>query len=405
VRRSPAPTTSVTVELQELRCSTNRLATTGRKAAYYVSHVVPTVTAEARADARAAFPVLRRSAYLNAGTFGPLASATVEATRTAAERELQEGRGGERYYSGLKELRARVRDGIARLIGVDAAHVALTSSTSMGCTIVLAGLELDPHDEIVTTDEEHFGLLGALHASGASVRVVPTRGLPPGESLEALVGAVGPRSSLVALSHVSWMTGNLLPAAAVKEAVDVPVLIDGAQAVGAVPVEVGGFDFYTVSGQKWLCGPDATGALYVADPDRLRVALPTYFSQESHDPDGAFRPVQGSARFDSGPLPVPSLSGLEAALAGAPEWRFAAAREITGRFRDALCERFEVVTAPGQGTLVSFRVPGDAAEAVARLFEAGVIARDVPETGWIRVSCGYWTNEDDLDRLLSVLEA
>jgi L-cysteine/cystine lyase len=346
---------------------------------------------------------LAHYAYLNTGSFGPLARSTVSAVTAAAGRELEEGRSGPPYIERLFELRARVRAGLAGVIGVDAEHVALTSSTTMACAIVLSGLGLDPHDEIVTTDEEHFGLLGALQASGASVRVASTRGLSPAESLEALLGAVGPQTRLVALSHVSWLTGNVLPVTALKDELRVPVLVDGAQSAGAIPVDARRFDFYTISGQKWLCGPDATGALYVADPERLRIALPTYFSQARHDPDGTFEPVNGAGRFDSGPIPVPSLEGLAAALASAPDWRFAAANEVTGHFRAALSERFHVVTDPDHATLVSFRPAGDAAEAVARLLAAGVIVREVPGTGWVRVSCGYWTDEDDLARLLDGL--
>ncbi len=260
------------------------------------------------------FPVLERFAYLNAGTFGPLAQETVDAVASHVARELESGRGGAPYFEALIALRGRVRAAIAELLDVDASRLALTSSTSSGCQIVLAGLGLRPDDEIVTTDEEHFGLLGPIAASGARVRVAATRARPPEEALDAILAEVGPRTRLVALSHVSWMTGHILPIEAVKEATAVPILADGAQSAGAIPVDVGKADFYTVSGQKWLCGPDATGALYVADPERLRVALPSYFSRTEHGPDGAFEPVDGSSRFDAGTIPMPSLAGLEVAL-------------------------------------------------------------------------------------------
>jgi selenocysteine lyase/cysteine desulfurase len=68
-----------------------------------------------------------------------------------------------------------------------------------------------------------------------------------------------------------------------------------------------------------------------------------------------------------------------------------------------LAERFEVITAPSQATLVSFEVEGDSAELVKQLYEAGVVVRDVPNLGWLRVSCGWWTSEEDLARLLSAL--
>jgi L-cysteine/cystine lyase len=74
------------------------------------------------------------------------------------------------------------------------------------------------------------------------------------------------------------------------EAVGVPILVDGAQSVGAIPVDANGLDFVTISGQKWLCGPDATGALVVADPEQLRVARPSYFSQSSYESSGTSSP-------------------------------------------------------------------------------------------------------------------
>jgi L-cysteine/cystine lyase len=354
-------------------------------------------------EARAAFPVLERVAFLNAGTNGPLARATVEAMVAQGLVDLTEGRGGMPYYTRARELRERVREKLAGLIRVPPANLALTTSTTNGCNIVLAGLRLGPEDEVVTTDEEHFGLLGPLHMSGVQVRVAATRGLAGAEALARLLDAVGPRTRLLALSHVSWVTGNVLPLAELKQETGLPILVDGAQSGGAIDVDATPFDYYTVSGQKWPCGPDSTGALYVREPDSLRISSPTYMSQQRFDPDGTFEPAAGAARFDHGFLGATLLSGLEAALDAAPEWRFERARETAERCRDLLAERHEVATAPGQATLVAFRPHGDPAEVVERLFDRNVVVREIPGSGLVRVSVGYWTSDDDLDRLLSAL--
>jgi L-cysteine/cystine lyase len=355
-------------------------------------------------EARAAFPVLERVAHLNAGSVGPIARATVEAMAVQEQADLEQGRGGIAYIRAMLEARDRVRGQIAALIGAGPQNVALAYSTSNACNIVLAGLDLGPEDEVVTTDVEHFGLLGPLHASGARVRVAAVRDLPAQGALDAILEEVGPRTRLLALSHVAWTTGNVLPAAELKAQTGLPILVDGAQSVGAIPVDVTAFDYYTISGQKWLCGPDATGALYVAEPEALRVALPTYFSQTAYQPDGAFEAKEGAARFNSGAIPRPLLAGLEAALAGAPDWRFERARQTAEHCRERLAERYEVVTEPGQATLVTFRPGGDAAEIAARLYDRGVLVRDMPHTPWLRVSVGYWTSEGDIERLLATLE-
>jgi L-cysteine/cystine lyase len=343
---------------------------------------------------RAAFPVLERYAYLNAGTTGPLGRATVDAMEAELQADLERGRFGEPYFEKMLELRSEVRGRIASLLGVAAESVALTTSTTEACNIVLSGLGLLPGDEVVTTDEEHFGLLGALYASDARVVVAPA---------SRVLEAVTPETRLVALSHVTWVTGNRLDPGRIQSETGVPVLVDGAQSVAAIPVEAGGFDFYTVSCQKWPCGPDPTGALYVRDPDALRVALPSYLAQESYDPDGSFVPVEGAPRFDSGWISIPYLAGLIAALDHVPEWRFEHARRMTDRCHELLAERFRVVTEPGASTLVSFEPEGDAEQIANGLCERGVLVRNIPKTNLVRVSCGYWTNDVDLERLLAGL--
>ena len=355
-------------------------------------------------EARARFPVLERSAYLNAGTFGPLSRATIAALAETERWEGEYGRGGRAYFDRTHELRARVRDRIAGQIGAAAENVALTDSTTASVNIVLGGLRLGPDDEVVTTDAEHLGLIGPLATTGARLRIATVRDRPAADAFDAIRAEITPRTRLLALSHVAWTTGHVLPVDGLRD-VGIPLLVDGAQSVGAIPVDVTPFDFYTVSAQKWLCGPASTGALYVREPESLRVTAPSYFSAAVYDlAAGTFEPKEDASRFDPGWIPAAALAGLDAALDDLPEWRFERAAETAARCRALLAERYEVVTEPGQATLVSFRPDGDPALLAASAYEQGVVLRDLPGTGLLRVSCGWWTSEADLERLLAALE-
>ena len=344
-------------------------------------------------EARALFPVLERLAYLNAGTFGPLARPTAMAVQDQLDADLADGRFGKEYFERMLDLRKQARAALAGLVGAEPEQISLTGSTTDGCNIVLAGLDLQPEDEIVTTSEEHFGLIGPVHASGAHVVVVEP-------DPDAILAAVTPRTRLLALSQVLWTSGRALPVRELREQTGVPVLVDGAQSVGSIPVDADGLDFLTISGQKWLCGPDSTGALVVADPERLRVARPSYFSQSAHEPSGSFEPAAGAARFDPGWLSSAVLAGLLAALDVRPEWAYERAAAMAARCRELLAPLVEMV--PGDATLVAFRAEEPPA-LVARLAEEGVVVREIPKTGLVRVSCGWWTDENDLQRLVGAL--
>ena len=160
---------------------------------------------------RDAYPVLERLAYLNAGTFGPLARATLDAIAEQLRRDADEGRMGTAYFERMLALRASVREKLAAVVGVAPDRVALMTSTTEGVNLVLNGLGLGADDEVVTTDSEHFGLIGGLIASGAHGADCARRRRPAGEALDTILAEVTPRTKLIALSHVSWITGNRLP--------------------------------------------------------------------------------------------------------------------------------------------------------------------------------------------------
>lgn len=354
---------------------------------------------------RRGLPVLDRYAYLNAGTFGPLPRATVEAMQAVERTELEDGRASQAYFERVMAERSDLKAAFAELLDAPEEGVALTASTTEGCNIVLSGLGIGPGDEVVTTDSEHPGLFGGLVASGATIRAAAIRDRPAADALAALEAELTPRTKLIALSHVSWLTGAVLP---VRELAGrgVPLLVDGAQAAGTIPVDVGelGCDFYTVSAQKWLLGPAATGCLYVRRDrfDELPVRSPSYLSWQLPE----YELVESAQRYEGGWAPAASVAGLLASFAFAAQAggeRFDHALEIAARCRELLAERgAEVVTEPAQATLVSFRA-AEPEKLVERLAGSGVIVRDLPGTGLVRASCGFWTNEDDLERLAAGL--
>jgi selenocysteine lyase/cysteine desulfurase len=352
---------------------------------------------------RAQFPVLERVAYLNAGTDGPLPAAAVAAARAELAAELEQGR-TRAHFERRSALVAGLREGYAGVLGCAAADVALTTSTSEGLGKVLAGMDLGPGDEIVTSDSEHPGMLGPLRAArdrGVAVRPVP---------LHAVADAVGPSTTVVACSHVGWRTGELAPAALAETGV--PVLLDGAQGAGAVPVDVGalGCAAYAGSGQKWLCGADGTGMLYVEAgfAERVRVTAPSYMSFEdaSQGMDGPLR--ADARRFDAPALAretaALSLAALELLVAAGFDAVLDRARRLAAELVDRLAERGHAVAPRADTTLVSWADPDPTATHL-RLAEAGVAVRYLPGTPYLRASVGAWNDEGDLERLLSSLAA
>jgi L-cysteine/cystine lyase len=352
---------------------------------------------------RAQFPVFERLEYLNAGTEGPVPQRAADAVRERVELEVSRGRCGKPYFEELMDLAARARASYAQVLGCGEDEVALTGSTTDGVNTVLAGLDLRPGDEIVTSDEEHPGLLAPLGRArrryGLEVKVVPF-----GE----VADAASPSTRLIACSHVSWVSGRV-QAVSELTATGVPVLLDAAQALGAIPVDVraSGVDFYAGSGQKWLCGPEGSGCLYVRQDrlDELLVPWPGYGSVS--DPENAleFEPAEGVKRLDHGfPSGVRSawaLASLGVLADAGWDWIHGRAVALAQSLAERLTELRLVVAPRERSTLVSWEAEDPQAE-VERLSAQGFVVRSIPVAGLVRASVGAWSSEDELERLANL---
>jgi L-cysteine/cystine lyase len=268
---------------------------------------------------------------------------------------------------------------------------------------VLHALDMGRGNEILTSDEEHPGVLGPLATArdtrGVSVRVVPFAELP---------GEVRPETRVVVTSHVSWATGRVLDTAPLA-ASDALFVLDGAQGLGAVPVDVRalGCDFYAASGQKWLCGPGGMGYLY-ANPE-LVPSLPApwsgYHAMEWSE-QALVPALQPDARRLTTGFPAPhhvewSHASLDVLEEAGFDEVYARASDLAERFVTMLRDRGVAIAERGRSTLVSFEVPEPEAFA-EHAADQRIVIRFLPGRPWARASVGAWNTEEELERLVEL---
>lgn len=350
------------------------------------------------ASLRSAFPVTGRLAYLNAGSDGPVPAAARDAARRALDVQTDEGRHGP-HFEAQTAARTALRCAYAELIGAEPDHVAVTTSTSEGLGKVLLGLGLGEGDEVLTSDQEHPGLLAPLRAAagrGVRVRTAP---------LSSIASAVTAGTTLVACSHVGWMSGEEADPA--LRDLQVPVVLDGAQGAGAVPVDVRelGCAAYAASGQKWLCGADGTGFLHL-DPGFARGVTAVAPGYVAHSDAAAGLLHDDARRHDTPTLAREqmefSLAALEVLAGHGWTTVHRQGRELAGRLAEELAARGRRVAARGATTLVAWEDP-DPPAAAARLAAAGVVVRHIPASSYVRASVGAWNDGTDVDRLLEAI--
>lgn len=373
---------------------------------------------------RAQLPAIHERVYFNTGTNGPVPQCSQDALLDYAALELHEGRIGPDAYKRAAEARVATRTALAGVLGCDPLEIALTHNTTEGLNMALMGLDWGPGDEVVTATTEHPGGLYPVYLLkqryGARIRMTGI-GLKELDPVAELRKVLGPRTKAVVLSHVSWGTGMVLPMREIADlahGVGALVIADAAQSCGMVPSSVYelGVDAYACSGQKWLCGPDGTGALFVRR-DRLGDIQQTFMGYRGvrmgmSDYEGYFVPAAGAERYEVASLYSPAVRALGASvewIANDIGWEWVYRRiAALGRYCYAALAGAPGVTLysppASMAGLVHFTLDGIAPpDLTARLYERGIIVRYTPFPHVNRVATGFYNTEEEVDRLVGAL--
>lgn len=384
-----------------------------------------TTDAAKLAAVRAALPALASGIHLNTGSVGPMPAEVSAAMDEIEAYERTVGRGHTDYYLGSVERQAEARAALAALVGGDLDEIGLTHSTTDAMNVVTWGLDWRAGDRAVTTTQEHAGGLGPLYALrdrlGVEVAYADVGdGSDDEATLAAFDRAIGPGTRLVSCSHVLWSTGAVLPVARIAALAHdrgALVVLDGAQAAGAIPVSVReiGADAYAVPAQKWLLGPEGMGGAWIAREawERLGPSFAGHYSFATYDSRGRADWHPNARRFEGSNWHRPSVVGMARALGWLMmfvglDYVHERGTAMARRAADALAAipGVELVTPRHQmATLVSFGIRGWTPQAAldelgARVF---AIARTLPLLDAVRISVGFFNSEEELDRFVGAV--
>lgn len=221
-------------------------------------------------EVRDQFLIATGMSYFDCGSLGPTPApvfySLVDGYRALANYPMDRER--------LRQRKKKLKERVAAFIGASGDEIVITRNTTEGLSLVAAGLDLKPGNEVLLTNYEHGSGIGpwrirrARHGVAVRELEIPLDPQSADEILQIFDRAAGPQTRVMAISHVTTYTGLVLPVrelCAWARQRGILSVIDGAQAVGMIPVNVKeiGCDFYATSPHKWLHAPQGTGVLYV----------------------------------------------------------------------------------------------------------------------------------------------
>jgi len=226
----------------------------------------------AQPTARAPWTLDPGIVFLNHGSFGAC-PAPVLAVQQAFRDELERNP-MEFLARRNEELVDVAREALAAFVGADPDGLVFVNNPTAGVNTVLRSLQLAPDDEIVVTDH---GYNACTNAAKAVTRVcgakVVTAAIPfpidsPETVVERVLAAVGPKTKLALIDHVTSPTGLVLPVERLARELEtrgVDLLVDGAHAPGMVPLDIAALDvpYYTGHCHKWVCAPKGAAFLHL----------------------------------------------------------------------------------------------------------------------------------------------
>ncbi len=372
---------------------------------------------------REQMPAVLKNAYLNTGTFGPLPTPTVDALIELLRDEMENGRITMANYMRGGEIKSEARAEFAKFLGCPPENVALTRHTTDGMNIGVNGINWKAGDEIILSDMEHPGGQGPVYnvarRYGVVVRTV-NLGDGTGDVVGMLERAISPRTRMLLVSHLTWNTGTVLPLKDIVEMAhrhSVLVVADAAQSLGSMPLDVVdmGVDVYGGPGQKWLCGPEGTGATYVSNEALQQINQSTvgYMSVAAWEHSGGhFTPRHGADRYEVGGSFTPAILGNVTSLkfireTAGQEWAYERIKSLGQYCWNKLAEIDGVTMITPQDQmagLVTFNLEGHEPPAMTeKLAERGIIIRYIGSPLAARVSTGFYNNEQDIDRLADAI--
>ncbi len=324
----------------------------------------------------------------------------------------------------------QLRETLADEFQVSPGTITLTDNVTTGCNIVLWGLDWQVGDHILLTDCEHPGVIAIVQTLGDRLGVThsicPIREtLNHGDPAQVIRAHLTPKTRLVILSHLLWNTGQVLPLAEIMAVCrhfvgdyPVEVLVDGAQSAGSLALDFHtlSVDYYAFTGHKWFCGPAGVGGLYI-NPDRLNSLRPTYVGWRSlryGSTGDSLGWAEDGRRFEVATSAFPQYPGLRSALllhrqAGNSEARYQQICKLSRYLWQGLQTLAGVdclSKEPPQAGLVSFRIDSSLThgEIVQKLEQERYYLRTITDPDCIRACCHYFTEINEIDRLLVALE-
>ena len=227
--------------------------------------------------------------YFQTGTYGPASDSVLQAVRETMETEARHGPATPAGRRSHTEREAAARSGLARMLNVQEEELGIETNTSRAMQQIVRGLDWQEGDEFVMTSLEHVSTYGLSHSLeqeyGVKVIVLGSEEIDDEHLLGDLAHVLTDRTRLICLSHIASPNGRLLPckqAAAIAHDAGVPVMLDLAQSVGQMPVDLKELDcdFAVGSGHKWLLGPMGTGYMYISQ-DQLPGFRPNFIPDRS----------------------------------------------------------------------------------------------------------------------------